>query len=164
MANYTNYFTLSAELNAVGLDAPTPTLQEDKEYLQEDLQKELEDILKCIKTLDDYETLVDILESLKDRITLRFLYIFYQALVSVEERVWDAAGMHPPIRKLVEENIDLLLDEYEDFILRLETELVQWSKDTGHFDDDTDYEFLCRRNSIYARYSVLAGEIINGTV
>lgn len=162
MVSYTNYFTLSHELQEVGFSAPTPALTEGMNYSEEDLRSALEEILGCINTLDDYSTLVDILNGMKDRITLRFLYIFYQALASVEERVWASAGMHPPIRELVDDHIDLLLDQYTDYILVLEQGLVDWTKENGFFDDPVAYEFILKRNQIFAKYSVLAGEIING--
>lgn len=161
MADYTNYFTLSEGLNEIGLDAPAPTLKDGGEYSETDLLSALEEILKCINTLDDYDKLVDILEEMRDRITLYFLYIFYQALASVEERVWGSAGMHPPIREYVDDNLDLLLEKYDAFVYELEKALVQWSKDKGFFQDPEKYEFIRRRNDIYARYSVLAGEIIS---
>lgn len=161
MAQYTNFFTVYEELQERGLEGATPVLKEEVSYSEEDLQKSLESTLSCIKTLDDYTILIDVIESLQDQITLRFLYIFFQALGGVEERIWASAGMHPPIRKIIDDNLDLLLDEYTEFVLRLDRDIVAWAKHEGYFEMDDKYEFMKRRNSIYGRYAVIAGKIIN---
>lgn len=161
MVSYTSFFTLSEELKDNGFEVTNPSLVEGTEYPEEDLRESLETILSCIQTLKDYRCLVDILVEMRDRITLYFLYIFYQALASVEERVWASAGMHPPVRELIDSNIDLLLDKYAEYVYALEKGLVDWTKENGYFDDPEKYEFIKERNNIYADYSVLAGEIID---
>lgn len=161
MVSYTSFFTLSKELENNGFEVKSPTLVEGTEYPEEDLRATLENILSCVQTLDDYRCLVDILVEMRDRITLYFLYIFYQALASVEERVWASEGMNPPVRELIDSNIDLLLDEYAEYVYILEKGLVDWTKENGFFDDPEKYAFIKERNKIYADYSVLAGEVID---
>ena len=74
MAMYTNYFTLSSSLQNSGFQAPTPTLTEGKVYTTEDLLDTLYKILEPIKTLDDYETLISVIDDMKYQITFRFIY------------------------------------------------------------------------------------------
>lgn len=161
MAQYTNYFTLYNELQDYGFETAAISIREDKVYSDEDLLASLEEILRCINTLDDYRTLIDILTGMRDQISLRFLYIFFQALGSVEQRVWATEGMTPPVKEIIEKNMDLLLDNYSEFVLRLETELAGWAKTNGYFDDDKTYAFICERNKIYSDYVILAGGIID---
>lgn len=160
MVQYTSYFTLSQILQEEGYKAPTPVLKEEKEYSEEDLRAELERILEPICTLEDYKKLIDIISEMREQITLMFLYVFFLALASVEERVWASVGMKPPVRQFIEENIDLLLDQYLQYAYNLEKSIIDWAKETGNFEDPTKYEFMLERNKIYGEYVTLAGEII----
>lgn len=91
---------------------------------------------------------------------MRFLYIFFQALVLVEIRVWNSAGMDIPMDKIMDKHIELLLDEYVQFAYNLEKEIVDWTKQMGYFDNEEKYAFIKRRNAIYAKYITMAGEIL----
>ncbi len=161
MASYTSYFSLYHGLQDTGLKVVTPRLKEGESYSDEEQLETLDEILSCINTLDDYDSLITILEEMESQITLRFLYFFFEALSSVEERVWKSAGMEPPVRDLIEDNLDLLLDNYIDFVQIVEGGLIQWTKEQGYFDDEEKYDFIKRRNEIYARYVVLAGKVID---
>lgn len=159
MTGYSSIFTLQKEMQAIGFDTHTE-IEPSKAYTDKELLDELNKILSCINTLEDYAQLIDIIDKLRSVISLRFLYLFFQALVVVEMRIWHSAGMDIPMDKIMDQNIDLLLDEYLKFAYNLESAVVDWTKANGYFDDDKKYSFIKRRNEIYARYIVIAGEIL----
>lgn len=160
MANYSTVFTLQQEMQSAGFSAKPPLLEETKVYTDEQILNELNKLLSCIETLDDYEQLIDIIDKSRCIFSMRFLYLFFQALVDVEIRIWSSVGMNIPMDKLMDDHIDLLLDEYEQFAYNLEKDIVAWTKENGFFDNADTYAFIKRRNSIYARYIVIAGEIM----
>lgn len=160
MSNYTSYFDLYKSLNNKGLHCDPPSMQESKKYTDDEILAELNKILSCIKTLDDYEMLIRILNGLADRLTLRFIFIFYQALVEVEVRLFETVGLHPPIQDFVDQKIDLLLSGYGDFCYAYEKLIMDWACQEGWDKDPVKWEFLVRRNQIYADYTILAGKII----
>lgn len=143
-----------------GFETSTPMLESSNVYTDEQILAELNKLLQCINTLDDYEQLIDIIDSSRAIFSMRFLYIFFQALVEVEKRIWHSAGMDLPIDKIMDTHIDLLLDKYTDFAYSLEKDIVDWTKQNGFFDKPNYYAFIKRRNAIYARYIVIAGEIM----
>lgn len=164
---YTDFFTQlreglvdsGIEATAVSEAEPVQDVSQNEDI---DILAALKSVLAPIKTIDDYEVLVSIMESLTDQITLRFLAMFFDALVEVEERVWwNSAGKRPPIREIYEANCDLLLDNYEEFAYNYEKALVDWTKEDGMFDDPELYKFIVRRNRIYARYIVIAQKVLN---
>lgn len=159
MTGYSSIFTLQKEMQEVGFNTHIE-IEPTKAYTDEELLSKLNNLLSCINTLDDYAQLIDIIDSLRSVISLRFLYLFFQALVVVEMRIWHSAGMDIPMDKIMDENIDLLLDEYLKFAYNLESTVVKWTKENGYFYDDEKYAFIRRRNEIYARYIVIAGEIL----
>lgn len=164
MTEYTTFFSIYEKMQESDIrvdEMPQDKFEEIYTMSDEELLAALKDLLKGIQTLDDYQTLVEILDSLAERITLRFLYVFFQALVDVEERIWARAGMHPPIAKIMDEHIDLLLTEYTTFAYELEKALVGWTKETGNFNDPKKYEFIQRRNSIYSNYIIFVGKVID---
>lgn len=131
------------------------------ELSEEELLVEFEALFKNIATLEDYRGLVNVIVELKESLTVRVLRVLFLALISVEERVWASAGMHPPIRDIVMSHIDMLLDGYSDFALALEVNLVKWTKENGYFSDPEKYKFIAERNAIYSDYIILAGSVIN---
>lgn len=160
MANYTSVFTLQQEMQHAGFETTTPMLEETRTYTDEQILAELNKLLRCINTLDDYEQLINIIDTSRAIFSMRFLFIFFQALVEVEKRIWSAAGMNLPIDAIMDEHIDLLLDQYTEFAYNLEKDIVSWTKDNGFFDKPDFYEFIKRRNAIYSRYIIIAGEIM----
>ena len=163
---YTDFFTKLREgLIDGGIDASaTPTVEEEVAATggnDIDILAALKVVLAPIKTIDDYEELVSIMESLADQITIRFLAMFFEVLVEVEERVWmNSVNKCPPIRDIYDKNCDLLLDNYEEFAYNYEKAIVDWTKQDGMFDDPGQYKFIVRRNRIYARYIVIAQSIL----
>lgn len=160
MANYTSVFTLQQEMQHAGFVTETPMLEESHTYTDEQILAELNKLLQCINTLDDYEQLINIIDTSRAIFSMRFLYIFFQALVEVEKRIWKAAGIDLPIDKIMDKHIDLLLDKYTEFAYNLEKDIVDWTKENGYFDKPEYYAFIKRRNSIYSRYIIIAGEIM----
>lgn len=160
LANYTSVFTLQQEMQNAGFEAATPAFESTKVYTDEQILDELNKLLLCINTLDDYEELINIIDKLRAIFSMRFLYIFFKALVQVEKRIWNAAGMPLPIDRIMDTHIDLLLEKYTDFAYNLEKDIVAWTKENGFFDKPEYYSFIKRRNTIYARYIVIAGEIM----
>lgn len=159
---YTGYFVLQKKMQEHNVPCEPMTISEPKEYEDEQLVTQLNMLLSRITTLDEYSALITILSDMKYMISLRFLSIFFEALVNVEDRVWASAGMHPPIRELYDKYCDYLLDDYCTFVYKLESALVDWTKENGYFDNPEKYEFIERRNKIYADYITLVGEVIYG--
>lgn len=160
MSNYTSYFDLYESLNDIGFHCYKPNISEGHKYTDSELLNELNSILECIQTLDDYDQLIQILKNLASKLTLRFIFIFYQALVDVEVRLFKTVDMTPPIEDFMDQKIDLLLDKYEDFCYEYEKLIVDWSKEKGYDHDPLKWNFIVRRNKIYADYTILAGKII----
>lgn len=161
MADYTNYFSISTALRENGVQSAEPHLVETKKYSDDELLDQLNNILKDIRDLRGYNTLITIIEDMAEQLSLHFLFIFFQALVVVEERVWASQGMHPPIQEFMEDNIDLLLDQYAEFCLKLEEELIAWTKQNGMFDLPDKHAFITERNAIFAKYVCAAGKAID---
>lgn len=164
MDENTTFFTLCDNLNKEGVTVAKADITSGKETWEmtdEELLQALNKILSGVNTLDDYKILVTVVSDLADCITMRFLYVFFQALVPVEERIWGNAGMHPPIAKIMDENIDLLLSEYTEFAYNLEAALVGWTKKNGYFSNPEKHAFIARRNEIYGEYITFAGKVIN---
>ena len=152
---YTDFFTKLREgLIDGGIDASiTPTAEEEVAATGGDDI----DILAALKVV----LAPSIMESLADQITIRFLAMFFEVLVEVEERVWmNSVNKCPPIRDIYDKNCDLLLDNYEEFAYNYEKAIVDWTKQDGMFDDPEQYKFIVRRNRIYARYIVIAQSIL----
>lgn len=160
MSNYTSYFKLYESLHDVGLHCEKPTISENKKYTDAELLAELDKLLSCINTLDDYDQLIDILNGLAGRLSLRFIFIFYQALVTVEERLFATVDMHPPISEFMQQKIDLLLERYSNFCYEYEKLIVEWARQNQYDKDTAKWNFIVRRNEIYTRYTILAGNII----
>lgn len=160
VSNYTSYFDLYESLNDVGLHCDKPNITEEKHYSDAELLAELNSLLECIQTLDDYTQLVQILRNLANKLTLRFIFIFYQALVTVEIRLFKTVDMYPPMEDFMDQKIDLLLDRYEDFCYEYEKLIVDWARQNHYDTDPVKWDFIVKRNKIYADYSVLAGTII----
>lgn len=167
MVKLTTFFDVYKQMKSEGLEVdPNYAKSENSKKLlvelsDEDILKELDKLFIDISTIEDYRILVNVITDIKTSLTVRVLYALFQALISVEERVWASAGMHPPIRDIVMSHLDMLLDRYADFALVLETELIDWTKKNGYFTDKVAYAFIKQRNEIYADYVVLAGSIIN---
>ena len=159
MTTLTSFFVLSDTLEQHGIESIKP-VQTKQKYTEEELLAELNDILSGINTLDDNQTLINILQDIPG-ISLRFLYVFFQALVPVEMRIWKTAGMEPPFEKALDENLHLLLDDYVTFVLNLESTITTWARSNGFFDNDITYAFIKRRNEIYAAYVTFVGKVIN---
>ena len=159
MATYTSFFILSESLAERGIGTKKPELTK-KHYTEAELLKELSEILLEIKTLEDYRTLIQIIHNIPG-LSLQFLYVFFQALIPVEIRVWNTQGMNPPFQEALEANLHLLLDDYTTFVLNLEEQVTTWAKTNGYFDNDDTYNFILERNKIYADYVTLAGTIID---
>ncbi len=123
---------------------------------------DINEVLAPIKTIEDYEMLVGIMESMSHLITARFLTMFFDALVTLEERVWaNSAGKYPPIRNIYDRYSDCLLDNYREFVYNYERDLIDWTKKDGMFYDPKLYKFIQKRNDIYARYVVIADSVLN---
>lgn len=160
MVQYSSIFTLHEEMQNAGFSTEMPYLEKTTTHTDDQILAELNKLLGCIETLDDYEQLIDIIDNSRRIFSMRFLYLFFQALVAVEMRIWRSAGMDIPMDKIMDEHIDLLLDKYESFAYLLEKDIVAWTKENGFFDRSDTYEFIKRRNSIYAKYITIAGEIM----
>lgn len=119
-------------------------------------------LLANMNTLDDYEELISAFEVCRPHITLQFLDIFFEKMTVIEERIWNNYfGKHPDFKQYYADLSDLLLDNYTDFVLNYEQLVVDWIKSQGLFDDDKAREFFVRRNDIYAKYVVIAEEVIS---
>ena len=160
-------------LNPVEQELDTQKVLSDAEIIDR-----LNKLFECIKTLDDYEQLIIIMDSLRSSMSLRFMFLFFEALVFVEIRIWGNAGMEIPMEEIMDHNIDLLSDEYKQFtrlvdddetvwdikggfFYNLEKEIIDYTKEKGYFYDPEKYAFIKRRNSIYANYIVRASSIIS---
>ncbi len=123
---------------------------------------DINEVLAPIKTIEDYEMLVGIMENMAYLITARFIDMFFEALVAVEERVWETSvNKHPPIRDIYDRYSDCLLDNYREFVYNYERDLIAWTKEDGMFYDPDLYKFIKKRNDIYARYVVVADSVLN---
>lgn len=121
-----------------------------------------DDLLANMNTLDDYEELISAFEVCRPYITLQFLDIFFDKMTTIEERIWqNYFGKHPDFKAYYSELCDLLLENYTDFVLKYESAVVEWIKSQGLFDDEKAREFFVRRNDIYAKYVVIAEEVIS---
>lgn len=167
MVKLTTFFDVYKQMESEGLEVDTNYAKSENskkllvELSDDDILKELDKLFIGISTIEDYRILINVITDIKASLTVRVLYALFQALISVEERVWASAGMHPPIQDIVISHLDMLLDRYADFALALETELIDWTKKNGYFTDKVAYAFIKQRNEIYADYVVLAGSIIN---
>lgn len=167
MTNLTTFFDIYEQMQGHNLSVAAEYTKSEHcntylvELSESDLLAEFEELFKNISTLKEYRGLVDVIIDIKESLTIRVLYVLFQALVSVEERVWATADMYPPVRDIVMSHIDMLLDRYSEFALALESDLVAWTKEKGYFSDPAKYAFIAERNAIYSDYIVLAGSVIN---
>lgn len=165
MAEGTTFFALYSGLTSNGLTSASEDKEKDSKkdvsgLTNQEILRILNEMLSDIKTLEDYRYLVDIVTDIADCITPRVLYIFFQALVPVEERIWHSAGMNPPIADFMDDQIDMLLDEYTTFAVKLETSLYEWAVSHGYTEDPDKLNFILKRNEIYQDYIVFAGIIM----
>lgn len=163
MLQYTGYFSsLYEALRDKDLvPAMASPVAQNGPLSDEDLLNELRQLLAGISTLEQYRTLIETFHAIRSDITLRFLYVMFQALVEVEERVWASQGYHPPLRTIFGRYEDLLLDNYVQFIEAYEREIIAWTKEQGIFDTDDGYHFVDTRNEIYTQYVLIAAEILD---
>lgn len=164
MPKYTGYFSSlhsAIESSDLGIRTEPVTTPVKDVYSDEELLDELRKLFSHINTLEKYKELVRIFYEIRESITLRFLYLVFEALVEVEERVWGNSGYHPPLQDIYDKYNYLLLDNYDEFVYNYEKEIIAWTKKEGIFDDDTGYDFINQRNAIYTDYVTLAGEILN---
>lgn len=167
MTSLTTFFDIYEQMREHSLSVATEYTDSERcntylvELSEADLLAEFEELFKNISTLKEYRGLIDVITEIKESLTIRVLYVLFQALVSVEERVWATADMYPPVRNIVMSHIDMLLDRYSEFALALENDLVTWTKEKGYFNDPVKYAFITERNAIYSDYIILAGSVIN---
>ncbi len=178
MAEATSIFgSLAKGLQEKGLNPSEPQIETQGVLSDAEILAELNKLLACIKNLDDYEQLIVIMDSLRSSMSLRFMFIFFEAMVFVEIRVWGSAGMRIPMEEIMDHNIDMLADEYRQFtklvdddstswdvkggfFYNLEKEIIEWTKKMGYFYDPQKFAFIKRRNGIYANYIVRTSTLI----
>lgn len=154
--------TLKTQLKEGGLETDVEfAVREKTYYSDEELFAELSAILQPIKTLKDYESLVDIILELENQITLRFVAIFFKGLVDVEERVWANSGYPLNIRPIFASLEDCLIDNFGTFLYEYEKSIIDITKEKGWFDTQDGYAFICKRNEIYAKYVVMAARKVD---
>lgn len=181
MAETTSIFgSLVKGLQEKGLNPTEPQIEKTKILTDAEILAELNKLFACINNIDDYEQLISLMDTLRSSMSLRFMFLFFEALVPVEIRVWGSAGMDIPMEEIMEHNIDLLSDEYKHFtklidddnatwdvkggfFYNLEKEIVGWTKKMGYFYDQEKYQFIKRRNNIYATYIVRASSFTAST-
>lgn len=161
-SEYTTYFNLHDAVVSITPEAKPLHMTETKVYTDDELLQQLNEMFEGISNITEYEQLIDILKNMKSRITLRFLYILFEALAVVEVRVWASEGMEIPILDIFYDAQEYLLDECEAFIYNYEKSIIDWTKENGYFNDDEKYKFIHRRNQIYSEYAMIARDVLEG--
>lgn len=129
-----------------------------------DIRAMLDKMFSCIDSLEKYNILIDVIASLRDHITLKFLTIMFDALAPMEERVWANEGYPIPVQEIYNANSHLLLDCYKQFAFDYNRDITDYAKSHGITDTAAGQEFLAERTAIYSKYIILAGEVIDPNI